>query len=82
MSDVDKPFKRMVPGYKSVLVNVRVKENLTTFRRKLGYIDSHWERCLVSAAIDIVLSDEALKQAWLTHVDSIRQEDQRLVLAK
>lgn len=72
--------RQHVPGYKSVLINEKVKEELTAFRRANGLIDSQMERCLVSAAISLLLKDGDMKAAWMSEMRATLSEDTRLVM--
>lgn len=45
-------------GYKSVLVREELKQKLFQWRSSRGLTDSHYERCLVSALVELGLSPE------------------------
>lgn len=58
--------KDYVPGYSAVLVRSEVKERLNQFRQRTGLLmESQVERCLVTAAFELVLGDAALHGRWI-----------------
>lgn len=45
-------------GYSGVLLRDDLKQQLRDFRTMRGYRDSHYERCLVSASLELALRPE------------------------
>ena len=46
------------PGYSGVLLREDLKQQLRDFRTSRGYRDSHYERCLVSASLQLAMRPE------------------------
>ncbi len=46
------------PGYSGVLLRDDLKQKLRDFRNEKGYRDSHYERCLVSASLELAMKPE------------------------
>jgi hypothetical protein len=46
------------PGYSGVLLRDDLKQQLREFRNSRGYRDSHYERCLVSASLQLAMKPE------------------------
>lgn len=46
------------PGYSGVLLRNDLKQQLRDFRSNRGYRDSHYERCLVSASLELAMKPE------------------------
>lgn len=46
------------PGYSGVLLRDDLKQQLRDFRNSHGFRDSHYERCLVSASLQLALKPE------------------------
>lgn len=46
------------PGYSGVLLRDDLKQQLREFRGAKGYRDSHYERCLVSASLELAMQPE------------------------
>lgn len=46
------------PGYSGVLLRDDLKQQLRDFRSSRGLRDSHYERCLVSASLQLALKPE------------------------
>lgn len=68
-----------IQGYHSTLVRADVKDLLTDFRRKHGYLHAeHIERCLSSACIELCLGDASLKDRVLQLLDEAVVRDARL----
>jgi hypothetical protein len=68
-SRTESPARRLpkdfIPGYASVLLRRDVKEGLYEWMHKQGFPrESQPERCLVSAALEMVLNDLALHERW------------------
>lgn len=58
--------KDYVPGYSAVLVRSETKERLNEFRARTGLLmESQVERCLVTAAFELVLGDPSLHARWI-----------------
>jgi len=53
------------PGYEPVLVRADTRAMLRAFRIRHFGSDSHIERCMVSAALSLVLSEPALQHRLL-----------------
>lgn len=69
-----------IPGYTATIVREDVKDQLRTFRQRHGYLHSeHIERCLTSAALQMVLQDPTLQQRLLENLDAAVLEDTRLL---
>lgn len=59
------------PGYSGVLLRVDLKQSLRDYRNGRGFHDSHFERCLVSACVEMGLdpsNDAALQKALASTV--------------
>lgn len=59
------------PGYSGVLLRVDLKQKLRDYRTARGWYDSHFERCLVSACVEMGLdpsNDAALQKALASTV--------------
>ena len=70
--------KEYQPGYTNVLIQAETKEDLRAFRlRELGS-DTHVERCLVTAALELLIEDESLHDRWLDVFRSVVQVDMQL----
>ena len=62
-------------GYSPVLVRTELKDELRAFRRGRGFHQSHIERCLMSAALEMLLRDPQLHERWLQLLaDATRQD--------
>ena len=46
------------PGYSGVLLRDDLKQKLRDFRNLKGFRDSHYERCLVSASLELAMKAE------------------------
>jgi len=46
------------PGYSGVLLRDDLKQQLRDFRSSRGFRDSHYERCLVSASLELALKPQ------------------------
>ncbi len=74
-----KPFH---PGYRPVLLREDIKRRLAQFRTEQGVKhDSHIERCLVSAALELVLGRSDLHQQWIAGMVAAVSEDTRLAFS-
>ena len=63
-------------GYSPVLLRTDLKESLKQFRRDLGFgHDSHIERCLMSAAIEMLLSQPELHEGWIKGLADATRKD-------
>lgn len=62
-------------GYKPVLMRWDVKEQLWKFRQKHNFKDSHFERCLVSAAIQVLMGNPGLYEQWISATAAMASED-------
>ena len=63
-------------GYSPVLLRTDLKESLKRFRRDLGFgHDSHIERCLMSAAIELLLSQPELHEGWINGLADATRKD-------
>lgn len=71
---------RHVEGYEGVLLRSDVKTKLRAFKESVGAHEKHLERCLVTAAIEIMLETPRLKEAWLERMARAVATDTRLVL--
>lgn len=68
--------KEFVHGYKSVLLRNDVKEQLRRFASDAGFLrESQVERCLASAAIDMVLADSSLRSRLLSEFEVASVKD-------
>lgn len=66
-------------GYQPVLMRKDVKEQLAVFRRDMGVAnDSHIERCLVTAAVHMLLKTPDLHKAWIDHFIQATTQDAQL----
>jgi hypothetical protein len=64
------------PGYSAVLVRSDLKDSLRQFRRDKGFgHDSHIERCLMSAAIEMLLTDSGLHGRWIEMLGEATRTD-------
>ncbi len=68
------------PGYEAVLLRASIRAQLRTFRRTHFGGDSHIERCMVSAAIQMVMASTALQEQLLACMADAVQTDVRLSL--
>lgn len=67
-------------GYSPVLLRIDVKERLKQFRRDKGFgYDSHIERCLMSAAIEMLLKMPDLHGRWIEQLAEATCKDVMLV---
>ncbi len=64
------------PGYSAVLVRTELKDALRKFRVDKGFAhESHIERCLMSAGIELLLRDKSLHAKWMEMLaDAARQD--------
>lgn len=73
--------KDYVPGYAAVLVRAEVKEQLARFRARSGLLhESLVERCLVTAAFELLLGDPALHGRWLQQFKQAVSRDVELTI--
>lgn len=63
------------PGYSIVLLRTDLKERFRQFRLEMGLIESHYERCLISAGIEMLMSDESMRQSWMNNLAEAARED-------
>lgn len=63
------------PGYSRVLMRTELKERFRQFRQEIGLHESHYERCLISAGIELLLSSESMRQSWLNNLAEAARED-------
>lgn len=63
-------------GYSPVLIQTHLKDRLKDFRHDcgLGY-DTHIERCLASAAVQMLLDRSDLHDQWLTVLGDVVKQD-------
>ncbi len=74
--------KDYVPGYAAVLVRAEVKEELARFRARSGLLhESLVERCLVTAAFELLLGDPALHGRWLQQFKQAVNRDVEITIA-
>lgn len=71
---------RHVEGYEGVLLRSDVKTRLRAFKESVGAHEKHLERCLVTAAIEILLETPRLKEQWLDRMARAVATDTRLLL--
>jgi hypothetical protein len=83
MPDKSRPRKKdFHRGYSPVLLRTDLKEQLKQFRKKKGLAqESHFERCLVSAAIDLLINDPALHGRWIDGLAEATSRDVRLAVS-
>ena len=63
-------------GYSPVLVRTELKDMLREYRHQNGFgYDTHIERCLVSAALDMLLANPSLHDQWLTYLAEATGKD-------
>ena len=63
-------------GYSPVLLRTDLKDALKQFRRDLGFgHDSHIERCLMSAAIEMLLARPELHDGWIKGLADATRKD-------
>lgn len=63
-------------GYKPVLLRGDVKEQLRMFRVRHNVAgESHIERCMVTAALEVVLNDPSLHSRWIKQIQSAASQD-------
>lgn len=75
--------KDYVPGYSAVLVRSEVKERLARFRSESGLLhESMVERCLVTAAFELLLSDPSLHARWIEQFKEAVNADVRLTIGE
>lgn len=68
--------KEFVHGYKSVLLRSDTKDDLRRFAADAGFLrESQVERCLASAAIDMVLADAGLRARLLSEFEVASVKD-------
>jgi hypothetical protein len=84
MSDRDRVAtpRTHVNGFRPVLVREDIKNRLSGFRRDNGLTESHHERCLVTAALVLVLENEELRCRWMTELGSVLQIELASVLQR
>lgn len=67
-------------GYSPILLRTELKEELRRFRRTKGFgHDTHIERCLMSAAIELLLTDPGLHARWMALLADATRKDVILV---
>lgn len=71
---------RHVEGYEAVLLRSDIKTRLRAFKESVGAHEKNLERCLVTAAIEIMLETPRLKEAWLERMARAVSTDTRLLL--
>jgi hypothetical protein len=76
------PHRTHVPGYKSVLINEKLKDKFTNFRRNEGLVDSQMERCLVSAAVSLLMKNREWQKEWMDELKAMLAEDAKLVIGR
>lgn len=73
----EKDFHR---GYSPVLIRTDLKEALKKFRKDYGFgFDSHLERCLLSAGVELLLNDKSLHPKWIEMLSEATRKDVLLV---
>jgi hypothetical protein len=70
----------MEKGYRAVLVWEETKQALQKFRRALTDRELYQERRLVTAALEIVMQDPALRETWLARVMEINHREACLLI--
>jgi len=74
--------KEFVHGYRGVLVRIDVKDLLRQFAASAGFLrESQVERCLASAAIEMVLTDPALRARLLSAYETASVKDIQAIRA-
>lgn len=64
------------PGYSPVLVRTDLKGELRRFRTEQGFAhDTHIERCLMSAGIELLLRDKSLHGRWMEMLAEAARQD-------
>lgn len=53
------------PGYSPALVRTDIKDKLREFRMQFFGTDSHVERCLITAALNVMLHHDEFRDVWL-----------------
>lgn len=72
--------KDFVPGYASVLVRRDVKDRLYEWMNKQGFPrESQPERCLVSAALELLISDRSLHERWAQALQNAAVKDIQVI---
>lgn len=67
-------------GYSPVLLRTELKDELKRFRREQGFgHESHIERCLLSAAVEMLLNEQSLHQRWVEMLAEATRKDVFLV---
>jgi hypothetical protein len=67
-------------GYSPVLLRTELKEKLRRFRHEKGFHhESHIERCLLSAAVEMLLSESSLHPRWMEMLAEATSRDVMLV---
>lgn len=70
-----RPPKTFVQGYQPVLVLQELKEGLKSYRIRRNLMDSHMERTLVSAALQLVMTSPDLQERWQeAHADVLHKD--------
>lgn len=64
-NDAEATRKTHLNGYGSVLLRTDVRKRLNRFRAARGLNDLLMERCMVTAALDLLLKDECLHKRWI-----------------
>lgn len=64
------------PGYSAVLVRTDLKDELRRFRTEQGFAhDTHIERCLMSAGIELLLREKSLHSRWMEMLAEAARQD-------
>lgn len=70
-------------GYRAVLLREDIKVRLRKFRGQQSVSnDSHIERCMVTAGIELLLNRPELHQAWIEQLIQATTEDTKLAFSK
>lgn len=67
--------KDFQPGFSPVLIECGTKQQLANFRTDRFGSDSNIERNLITAAVRLVLADQAMHEAWLNLTAELCRED-------
>lgn len=70
----------MEQGYRAVLLWEETKQALQKMRRALPDRELYQERRLVTAALEIVMQDPTLREAWLARVMEINHREACLLI--
>lgn len=68
------------PGYSTVLIQAATKDALRAYRLHAFGTDTHIERCLVTAAVELLLKDKSLHDRWFEAFRDVVQTDMLLAM--